>query len=413
MEKRRKPSTVGVTGVSSEEFAARRARVLRELGTSVGIVLAGESGAHLTGAWKPDRNFYYLTGIADEPGASVLFDPTAEDPKKRAVLFLRPLNPEIEAWEGYRDPINSALKSRTGFATVMRTSAMARMLTGAVRRSKRFACLHPFGVFDGPVSADLVLGRKVAERVPGVSFDDRTNLLPTMRAIKSNGELVLMERAVAATAAGYHAVLRSLKPGLNERDVQDTLEKAFLGAGGEGTGYGSIVGSGVRATVLHYRANNAPIEPGELLVIDAGAEVGGYTADVTRTLPVSGAFSKDQRDLYETVLRAQQAAMDAVRPGVTMTEVDGAARSVLERAGHADAFPHGIGHQLGLEVHDSTPDGPLAEGMVITIEPGVYYKDRGIGIRIEDDVLVTRKGAQNLTSMIPKSVREIEIAMRR
>src|SRR5205085_2221831 len=140
-------------------------------------------------------------------------------------------------------------------------------------------------------------------------------------------------------------------------------------------------------------------------VIDAGASYEGYAADITRTYPVSGTFTPEQRSLYEVVLEAQEAAIRTVKPGRHMWQIEAAAREVIDEAGYADKFIHGIGHQLGLEVHDATPDGPLKAGMVITIEPGVYFADRGIGIRVEDDILVTANGGKNLSSVIPKSVR--------
>jgi Xaa-Pro aminopeptidase len=193
--------------------------------------------------------------------------------------------------------------------------------------------------------------------------------------------------------------------------VQRTIEAAFIDAGGgsvNGPAYNSIVGSGRNATVLHYMANTAVTKAGELMVIDAGASFAGYAADITRTYPVSGKFTAEQRSLYEVVLDAQEAAIDAVKPGRHMWEVEAAARKVIEKAGYGDKFIHGIGHQLGLEVHDVTPDGALRAGMVVTIEPGVYFADKNIGIRIEDDILVTGFGAKNLSEQIPKSVREVE-----
>jgi Xaa-Pro aminopeptidase len=368
------------------------------------------------GFWQPASHFEYLTGIKDEPGAAVLFDAGHEDPKKRCILFLRPLNPELEAWDGYRDTISQGLKDKTGFETVLRLNHLPRLLTASARQRKTLACLHAFGVYEGPVSPDLAIFRRVSERVPGVSIEDRTDLLNSLRAIKSKTEVSLMEAAIHATAAGYDAVTKMLAPGVGEKDVQRTLERAFVesGAGSvNGPAYNSIVGSGRNATVLHYMANSARTKADELMVIDAGASFEGYAADITRTYPVSGKFTSEQRELYELVLEAQEAAIDAVKPGRSMWQVEAAARKVIEKAGHGDKFIHGIGHQLGLEVHDVTPDGPLKAGMVITIEPGVYFAEKNIGIRIEDDILVTTFGAKNLSSIIPKSAKDVQKALAR
>jgi Xaa-Pro aminopeptidase len=400
---------VGTSGIALTEFAARRARVLRELGNAGGVVFAGERTGH--GRWRADGNFRYLTGIEDEPGAAVVFDPSAEDPRRRVVLLLRPMVPEVDRWEGHRAMLGEALEARYGFDTVLRTTALPMLLTGAARRLKRLACLHPFAVYDAPASPDLLAFRKVMERVPGVTVDDRTAILRGMRPVKSPVELVLMRRAIDATAAGFAAACGVIRPGAGERAVHAALERGFADAGGTGTAYESIVGSGVRGTVLHYTANDGPTEAGDLLVIDAGAEVAGYAADVTRTYPVSGRFSAEQRRLYGVVLAAQEAAIRAVRPGATMSAVDAAARGVIRNAGLADAFCHSIGHHLGLEVHDLNAEAPFAPGMVVTIEPGVYLPATRTGIRIEDDVLVTRGGREVMTAMIPKSVEAVEAAL--
>jgi Xaa-Pro aminopeptidase len=400
-------------GIEIAEFVARRERALEALDGAVGLVFAGDGPPSLSGVWEPDWNFYYLTGIRDEPGAIVLFDPGAEDPRRRTVLFLKPLNPEIEEWDGLRDRLSENLKRRTGFETVQRTYQLPRLLTMIARRRGRLACLHPFAVYDAPVSPDLAVFRKLSERSVGLRTEDRTNLLPSMRAIKSKSELVTMRRAADATAEGYRAAARAIRPGANERDVRRALEDGFVHAGGTGTGYNSIVGAGVNSCVLHYHSNNQPLADGDVVLIDAAARVAGYTVDVTRTFPVSGRFTREQREVYDLVLRAMEAAIRAVRPGRPMHEVDMAARRVIEKAGYGDAFMHGIGHQLGIEVHDSTPDGPLKAGMVVTIEPGIYLKDRRLGIRIEDDILLTRDGPRNLTAMIPKRAEEVEAMVRR
>jgi len=397
--------------VSTEEYAARRNAVLKELKGAVGVVYAGEGAPPLLGRWRPDFNFYYLTGLSTEAGGAVLFNPQAEDPKRRCVLFLRPLNPEVERWDGYRDTIGSGLRGATGFQTIMRSNTLPAALTAAARKAKRLACLHAFSVYPAPVSPDLAAFRSVAERIPGVTIEDRSGLLPRLRSIKSKTELALTRKAIAATAAGYDAIFKTLRPGMEEAKIAYTLEETYRAHGAQELAYNSIVGSGLRGTVLHYMDNNQTAEEGDLLVIDSGASYNAYAADVTRTLPVNGRFSADQREVYEIVLRSQLAAIRAARPGASMIDVDGAARKVIEDAGYGDTFIHGIGHPLGLEVHDVVADGPLKAGMIITVEPGIYLPDRKMGIRIEDDILITTKGNENLTSAIPKTVREIEATM--
>jgi Xaa-Pro aminopeptidase len=393
------------------EYIDRRRRVLRELKGAAGVVFAGDGAPPLLGKWRPDFNFYYLMGLPAEPGAAVLFNPAADDPKRRCVLFLRPLNAEMERWDGYREQIGSPLKQRTGFETIMRSNTLPMALTAAARKSKRLACLHPFSTYPAAVSPDLSAFRSISERIPGISIEDRTGLLPSMRSVKSSAELKLMRHAIAATAAGYEAALQVIRPGASEAHVARTLEQTYRDHGAEELAYNSIVGSGLRGTVLHYMDNSGPLEAGDLLVIDSGASFRGYAADVTRTYPVSGKFTAEQREAYEVVLASQKASIKAARRGARMHEVDAAAREVIEKAGLGDAFIHGIGHPLGLEVHDVNPDGPLAPGMVITIEPGIYLPEQKMGIRIEDDVLITSRGNENLTAMIAKEAREIGARM--
>lgn len=393
-------------------YRARRERVLKELDGAIGLVFSGDGAPPLRGGWRASSDFYYLTGIEHENGAAVLFDPGNPDPTKRCILFLRPLNPEADIWDGIREGIGEAMRDRHGFSWVMRSTHLPRMLTAAARQRKTLACLQHFAVYDAPVSQDLAIFRKVGERVPGVSIVDRTQMLPLMRSVKDEHELALMERAAEASAVGYRAVLKAIRPGASERDVQRALEAGFAQGGGDGTAYDSIVGGGRNGAVLHYHNNNCVLESGSLLVIDAGAEVEHYACDVTRTYPVSGKFTAEQRELYELVLKAQEAAISAAKPGAWMWEVDAAARDIFRKAGVVDHYPHGIGHQLGLDVHDASPDAPLKPGMVVTIEPGLYQVDKGYGIRIEDDILITAKGNRNLTQMIPKTVKEIEAGMR-
>jgi Xaa-Pro aminopeptidase len=406
-----KEACVISSAIAIDEFIARRARVLKALKGSSGIVFAGEGAAPLLGRWRPDQHFFYLTGIETEPGAAVLFDPSAEDPRRRIVLFLRPLNIEIERWDGYRQQIGPELKEKSGFETIMRANAIAGALTASGKRGRKFACLHPCTVYPAPVSADLAAFQSVAQRVPGVSIEDQSDLLPSLRAIKSPAELRLMKKAISATTAGFTAILKQIKPGISERVIADALEFEYRRHGAETLAYNSIVGSGLNGTVLHYMENNQPMEDGDLIVIDSGGSCHGYAADITRTFPANGKFSPAQREVYEVVLKAQLAAIKAVRPGVRMSEVDAAARDVIDKAGLGHAFIHSIGHQLGLDVHDVTPPGPLKAGMVVTIEPGVYLPDQKLGVRIEDDILVTASGNQNLTVKVPKLVKEIEAAM--
>jgi Xaa-Pro aminopeptidase len=399
--------------ITHEEFRARRERLLQELGCAVAIVPAGEADPSLHHPWKPHAHFEYLTGIVDEPGAMLLLDPSNPVAAKRAVLLLRPLNPEVEKWDGFREELGAALRARTGLDTVMRTGMLGRLLLEGTRRSRTLACLMPLAQWNSPVSADLAILRAQAERVPGTQVQDRSDLLLRMRAAKSAAEIACIREAGRITATGFAAAMRSMRAGMNEFDLQECVEHAYRTNGARELAFRTIAGGGFNATVLHYHANDRPLVDGELVVLDSGAKHAGYSADVTRTLPVSGRFTARQRELYDTVLRAQAAAIAAVRPGATLAQVDAAGRKVIADAGLGDAFIHGMGHHLGLETHDASPDAPLEVGAVITIEPGVYLPKESIGIRIEDDVAVTEGGHEVLTPSIPRTADEVERAMAR
>ncbi|MEC8321932.1 MAG: Xaa-Pro peptidase family protein [Planctomycetota bacterium] len=392
------------------EYARRRGKVVSAIGRSIGLVHAGDSGGDLHSKFRPHPHFEYLTGIVDEPGAILLLDGSAPE-GRQATLFLRPLDPEVEKWDGLRDEIASSLRTRYGIGQIFRTPRLGRMLDGCMQRTRTCACLHPFGWVDQPVSPDLALFRKLQERYPGVEIEDRAAVLAKMRSVKSKAEQRMLRKAAEISKVAYDAMLRSVEPGQTEWDVMETLEHGYRSNGSRGPGYNTIVGAGLNGTVLHYIANDQPIGDGDLIVIDSGADYGGYTADVTRTIPANGKFSPRHKEIYNLVLKALDASIKATKPGTTFAKIDKASRDLITKAGYGDTFIHGIGHHLGLEVHDITPDGPLKEGAVITIEPGIYLPDEKFGVRIEDDILVTRDGPVNLTRSIPRTVAAIEKAM--
>ncbi len=401
--------------IALAEFADRRDALLKSLKNCVGLVFAGDHDPHSDSPFRPHRHFEYLTGVTYEPGAILLLDPANPVEARKAMLFLKPLNPELEKWDGYRLEINAALRANTGFQTLFRLDKFGIMLNDAARRTKRLAILHPPATHTAPISPDLEVFRKVMERVPGCAIDDRSDAIPSMRCVKSKSEIAMIRRACDITAQGFEAVLRILRPGVNEFVVQETIEHAYRSAGARAIAFPSIAGSGVNSTVLHYRANEKVIDDGDLICIDSGAKWAGYSADVTRTFPANGRFTRRQREVYDIVLKAQLAAIRAVKPGARNSQIDAAARKVITDAGFGDYFIHGIGHHLGLDTHDATPlgDQPLKIGAVMTIEPGIYIPHEKIGVRIEDDVLVTRSGCEVLTRAIPKAVADIEQTMKR
>ncbi|MFG0245504.1 MAG: aminopeptidase P N-terminal domain-containing protein [Phycisphaerales bacterium JB052] len=400
------------TAIKVSEYQARRKKINAALKGSVGLVFAGNGAPPLRGEWFPDMDFKYLTGISDEPGAVVLFDPSNPNPKRRTILFLKPVNPEMDVWDGYRDHISQELRDRYGFDTVMRTLALPRFLTEAARRTKKLSCLHPTAAYTQPLTPDLEIFQKVASRMPGCSIVDQSETITALRLVKSPAEIKQISAAIKATHNGLNRLMAKLKPGVGERDLHNALLGGFAEAGSVRNAFDPIVGSGHNATVLHYKENNGICKDGDLIVVDSGAEINGYASDITRVFPANGKFTKEQAKLYNIVLKSQIAAIKAVKPGATMAQVDDASRKVIRDAGYGDQYLHGVGHHLGLETHDPSPDVKLKPGMVVTIEPGIYLQDKSIGIRIEDDILVTEKGNRNLSSMIPKTVAQVEAAIK-
>jgi Xaa-Pro aminopeptidase len=396
-----------------KEYASRRLQVSKALKNAAGLVFAGDRAASHEGGWKPHPHFAYVTGITDEAGAVLLLDPSHPTKARREILFLLPRDPEREQWEGLRKPLGAVLRKQTGIPTMLRSRSVPFVLADVATHCKQFATLMPTAMISQPVSSDLEMWKKAAERIPSCEICDMSHVIPSLRRVKSSAEIEIIQEAVDITAHGFADAMAFVQDGVNEFKVQATLEHGYAMAGGRGSAFPAIVGGGINSTVLHYESNDQDLVDGDLVCIDSGAFHKGYGADISRTIPVSGTFSKRQKEIYEIVLCAEEAAIAAVKPGVTFAELDAIARAIIIKAGFGDFFIHGIGHHLGLETHDDCgPDAPLVKGSVITIEPGIYLPDEAIGIRIEDDILVTAKGRKNLSAAIPKTVAAIQKAMR-
>jgi Xaa-Pro aminopeptidase len=363
------------------EYQSRRARLAEQIrGKALYLEAAPESELV---KYYPEPNFYYLTGF-DEPAAALLLDATKDTVEE--TLYLPARNPREERWTGVKLGPGPEAERATGFAHVVAiTSAEARV------RELR------------------------AAGVTVMTSKDREFLsrIEALRQVKSASEIALLEKAINITMQGIRSAAKTIAPGAMEYEVEAALEFDFRRLGAERPGFPSIVGSGPFSTILHYNASTRKMQSGDLVVVDVGAEYSGYTADVTRTFPVSGKFSPRQREIYQIVLDAQKAATAAVKPGATIRDVHGAAVNVIRAKGYNQYFIHGTSHHLGLEVHDvGDVNRPLTAGMVITVEPGIYIPEESLGVRIEDDVVVTADGMRHL-SPLPREIDEIEALMKR
>jgi Xaa-Pro aminopeptidase len=384
-------------------YQGRRERVMRELGGCLALLAAQGEPSGVTETFRQDGDFYWLTGV-NEPDAWLLLAPGLKH--NRVVLYLKPRDPEHERWTGPRDPISPALKQRYGVDRVVRGEP-GRDLLGAALEAKCIAVIAPPSDPRRP-RADVVLSHQVQEAF-GLEVVFKRGLLGQLRQAHDAPELARMERAIALTRAGHDAAARASVAGVSERDVQTQLEYAFFAEGATGLSYPSIVGSGPDGAVLHWDQNSRLLKPGELVVVDAAAEYGRYAADVTRTYPVSGRFNEEQAKAYRAVYQAQEDVFAAIRPGVSMADLQEAAEASLQRSGYLEYFIHGFGHFVGLDVHDAgSYNAPLLTGAVITVEPGVYLQDRGFGVRIEDEVLITDSGYQLLSKDIPRKLEDVE-----
>jgi Xaa-Pro aminopeptidase len=391
-------------------------------------------------AFRQESNLYYLTGVS-EPGAALILysarregaaaggaKPAAGGPPGRSeVLFLQPEQPDAPVARGAAPPV-PALPVRPGFAVVRPAAEFQQAFETALLSATGAVYMD----YARPRSLSTPLGPEEqwvnAARDRGATFvvKPASPLLAVLRPSKSAGEIATLKVAAEITAAAEREAMRSAKPGMFEYQIQSVIEHVFTVNGAARPGFSTIVGSGKNSCILHWSANTRKTEPGDLVVMDIGAEYGMYTADITRTIPISGTFTKRQRDVYEAVLRANEAAIAMVAPGVNMTDINNKVNEVLteglvalglakDKSGLRQYYPHGLSHSIGLQVHDlggALTVGVLKPGMVITIEPGLYIREENLGVRIEDDVVVTEKGCEVITSGAPKAVADVEKMMK-
>ncbi|MEL6497807.1 MAG: Xaa-Pro peptidase family protein [Planctomycetota bacterium] len=403
--------------VTREVYRERRLRLLRHMrdsGHSAAVIFNDTRSSPSGGPDRSGLDFYYLTGIEHEPGAALLLDPEADHHAES--LYLPMLDVEDHVWHGERSALGRQLELSTGFARVRRISALPGALASAIMtgESNRAVFLGPVVGYTSEIPRQLQVLRDATSRIPGASVVLDREVLSAMRQAKDDIEVGLIRQAIANTMLGLNAGMKQVGPGMTEFELRTIIETAFREAGSRRLAFGSIVGSGPNSCVLHYRGehDHRVMQAGELVLCDVGAEVENYAADITRTFPVSGRFTDRQREVYGTVLRAADAAIEAIRPGITFRELNDIAKKVIEDAGYTDDMKHGLGHFLGLYVHDAgNYHLPLTVGTVITIEPGIYLTGEAIGIRIEDDILVTEDGYEVLTTGIPRTAEEIEAFM--
>ena len=427
--------------------ASRRQRFLDQLGAGAAVIPAATLATHHADCewpFRQDSDFFYLTGF-DEPDAVALLLPHRPE-GERFVLFVHPKDPAAEVWTGFRWGTEGAVE-RYGADIAHPLDQLSALLPGYLEGAEAIA----FRVGRHPAVEPLVLsawGRQLDSYAragaAALGLVAPTPILHRLRLVKEAHELSRLREACRISAEAHELARSMTQPGMNEAEVQAAIESHFRAAGARGPAYGSIVAGGDNACVLHYTENADRMRAGDLVLIDAGCEYQGYAADITRTFPVNGRFSPEQRAIYDLVLEAQKAAIAKVKPGNTWNQphdatvrvitrgliklglLKGKERELIKAEAYRDFYMHRAGHWLGLDVHDVGDyrvDGrwrQLEPGMALTIEPGIYIaadntkvakRWRGIGVRIEDDVVVTEQGCDVLTSDVPKRADEIEMLM--
>jgi len=451
-------TSFSVPAIDRSEFHARRLALAAELrkelppgGTGV-LVLHGAPEPD-NGTYRQESNLYYLTGT-EIPGSTLVLVFDAPDsggrgtrglPKSKSshvveYFYLPERNYRAERWTGAKPGAGGLVKETlepdaerreameaTGFQPIPEGDYPSRAFPrGPIQRSTDLqdhlnlflgmaaVLFHPADAvpLGEGLSADLAFLREVREHYPLLPLKSPGGALGRLRMIKSPSEIGLLRRAVEISCRAQLDAMEQARPGMPEYEIQAIIEKRFTASGARRPGYPSIVGSGPNSCVLHYDSSERTGEQGELLLMDVGAEYKRYTADVTRTIPLSGRFTPEQRKIYEIVLRAQAAAIAVIRPGVPFAEIHKTARKVIEEAGYGPQFIHGTSHFLGLDVHDvGDTSARLSAGMVLTVEPGIYIPEKRIGVRIEDDVLVTPGGAEVLSRCVPREADAVEMQM--
>jgi Xaa-Pro aminopeptidase len=411
----------------NEEYQARRAKLRAAIDAPLVIFgYTGREDASEVAVFYQEPYFYYLSGH-DEPGAALVLVPGAPNAKHidgpREILYLPPHNLEQEKWEGPKmGPNDTGIDEKTGFQAVEPFDNLKTDLDRLAKTYKNFYTLVAPPDEDG--YPHFTNWNKWLHDALGSSvLRDITPTLDRMRQVKSPGELALIEKAIDLSVDAQLDAMRQMRPGLFEYQIAARMEEIHEWGGCEREAYAPIVGAGFNSTVLHYSKLDSEIQDGDVVVIDVGGEYGGYAADITRTLPANGTFTARQREIYDIVLGAQNAAIDAIKPGVQLYGGDNSLQQIaanyinthgLDTQGRTLGryFIHGVSHHLGLDVHDpGDRTRPLEPGMVVTVEPGIYIPEENLGVRIEDDILVTRDGHQILTARLPRNADEIEKIM--
>jgi Xaa-Pro aminopeptidase len=413
-------------------YAARRAKLVSQVDGP--IVLWGFTGreeSSMDYVFAQEENFYYLTGHNEEGAGLILLPPRKEDSKDSAsaipneTLFLPPKDPQKEKWNGVRmSPTDPDIQPRTGFSSVLPFPEMRATLEKLAKTYPTFYTILPYDKENGGFPHEKAAVDWIHTVAPQAKVEDVRAKISALRQIKSQGEIGFLTQAIDLSLDAQLAAMKMMRPGLYEYQVAAKMVEVHAMGGSEAEGYAPIVGAGPNSVALHYDKLSRKIQDGDVVVLDVGAQFAGYSADITRTVPANGKFTSRQREIYEIVLGAQNAALAATKPGMDYCQKG--SKSLFKTAYdyinshgkdlHGDPlgkyFIHGLGHNIGLDVHDPGEFcKPLEPGMVVTVEPGIYIPEENLGVRIEDDILITDSGYKLLSERLPRDPDAIEKIM--
>ncbi|MEO6067039.1 MAG: aminopeptidase P N-terminal domain-containing protein [Gemmatimonadota bacterium] len=403
---------------------ARRAALFARLGSGVAVLRSAEARSiegdyPQDSDYREDNDFFYLTGL-EEPGSWLVLIASDTLPDQ-AILYLPPRIPASERWTGVKLGPGDSATALTGIVETHAADSAQQLIRRSVGRARGGALYLKRGERQG--KDEFLRGLVFGGFGSALTVKDLGAEIAALRLVKDADEIRRMRGTINATIDAHRDATRMLAPGMWEYQLETIIEAAFHRNGAERVGFPSIVGSGPNSVTLHYDKSRRQMQAGDLVVVDIGAEWGYYSADVTRTYPVSGRYTPRQRAIYDLVLATQQNAIDSVRPGMTMMRLGQIAREYM-KAHSGDLcgdggdcnkyFFHGLSHWLGMDVHDvGVYSTPFVPGMILTVEPGIYIAEENLGVRIEDDVLVTATGHEVLSAGAMRDAAEIERAMRR
>jgi Xaa-Pro aminopeptidase len=414
-------------------YAERRAKLAAQGDGPIMLWgFAGREESSQTYIFHQEDNFYYLTGHNEE-GAGMIVLPALKNGAAsdgwdgpREIFFLPPKDAAKEKWNGIRmSPSDLGIEARTGFASVKSFSEMRAIVERLAKIYPTILTISPYEKENGGYPHEKAVADWLAMAAPQAKLKDIRSQIYALRQIKSPGEIAFLKQAINLSLDAHLEAMKIMRPGLYEYQVAAKMVEIHAWGGSESEGYAPIVGAGPNSTALHYDKLDRKIEDGDIVVLDVAAQYSGYSADITRTLPANGRFTPRQREIYNIVLGAQNAALAAIRPGghfFCKGKKDGLMNLAYDyinshgkdRDGKSlgPYFIHGLGHDIGLDVHDPGEYcGPLQPGMVVTIEPGIYIPEERLGVRIEDDVLITDSGYKLLSERLPRDPDEIEKIM--